>query len=156
MGITQKLLHQIKYRGMPELAEQMGYLLGCEIQEQNRCTSIDMVLPVPLHPRKKKLRGYNQSDYLARGIARALNTNWSDRGIERIRDNETQTDKNRQERIDNVTGIFRIRNRDKLRNQHILIVDDVVTTGATLESCAVTVQEATGCKISLASLAISK
>jgi len=155
-GITQKLLHQIKYNRMPELGEQMGYMLGLEVRARKTDPCIDLVLPVPLHPKKKKKRGYNQADYFARGIATALETNWSAGEIVRIRNNETQTNKSRQERIENVEGIFQVRHAHNLRDRHILLADDVVTTGATLESCAKAIQDAVDCKISLAALAIAK
>ncbi len=155
-GITQKLLYQIKYNRMPALGEKIGYLLGSEMKSSNPDLRIDLVLPVPLHLLKKKRRGYNQSDYFARGISRALQTKWSDREIERIKNTDTQTHKSREERIENVDGIFKVRHSQNLQNKHILLVDDVITTGATLESCADAILRAADCKLSLAAMAIAK
>jgi ComF family protein len=155
-GITQKLLHQIKYSRMPDLGERIGYLMGMEMKRWMPSHCIDLVIPVPLHPAKRKKRGYNQSDFLARGIARALETTWSGKVVSRIVNNESQTDKSRQERIDNVAGIFRVFRKEDLAGKHILVVDDVVTTGATLESCALTMLESADCRISLAALAVAK
>jgi ComF family protein len=155
-GITQQLLHQIKYNRMPVLAEMMGYMLGSEIKKDREDKQFDLILPVPLHPKKKKKRGYNQSDYFARGLARALKTNWSDREIKRIKNTETQTHKSRMERIENVRGIFKINDPIKLQGKHILLVDDVITTGATLESCSDSILQEVDCKLSLAAMAIAK
>jgi ComF family protein len=155
-GITQKLLHQIKYNRMPVLGEKIGFLLGIEMKKMTPTLHMDLVIPVPLHPGKKKKRGYNQSDFFARGLARALGAAWSCKEVSRIINNESQTDKNREERIKNVSGIFRVVRNEYLMNKHILIVDDVVTTGATLESCALTILEAVPCRISLAALAVAK
>ncbi len=155
-GITQQLLHQIKYNRMPILAEMMGMMLGHEIKNDLKYRQIDLILPVPLHPRKKKKRGYNQSDYLARGIAKALNTKWSEKEIQRIKDTETQTQKSRVERIENVRDIFIITEPRNLLGKHILLVDDVITTGATLESCSEAILMKADCKLSLAAMAIAK
>lgn len=155
-GITQKLLHQIKYSRMPVLGERIGYLMGMEMKCRMPAHDIDLVIPVPLHPAKRRKRGYNQSDFLAKGIARGLETAWSDKIIERIVNNESQTDKSRQERINNVSGIFRVTRTKNLAGKHILVVDDVVTTGATLESCALSLLGCAACRISLAALAVAK
>ncbi|MBS0001308.1 MAG: ComF family protein [Cyclobacteriaceae bacterium] len=155
-GITQKLLHQIKYNRMPVLGEKIGYLFGLEMMGINGALKIDLVVPVPLHRRKKKKRGYNQSDFFARGLAKGLGTRWSDTEIRRTVNNETQTDKSRQERIENVAGIFSVVRHENLLNKHILLVDDVITTGATLESCAAAILDAVSCRISLAALAVAK
>ena len=155
-GITQQLLHQIKYNRMPVLAEMMGFMLGSELKKDSKDRQFDLILPVPLHPKKKKKRGYNQSDYFARGLARALKTNWSDGEIKRIKDTETQTHKSRMERIENVSGIFKITDPLKLQGQHILLVDDVITTGATLESCSDAILQEVDCKLSLAAMAVAK
>jgi ComF family protein len=154
-GLTQKLMHQIKYNRMPVLAEKIGYLLGFELKENESAKAIDLVIPVPLHPRKKKKRGYNQSDFFARGISRSTGIAWSNREIVRTVNNDSQTDKSRLERIENVAGIFKVIKRENLENRHILIVDDVLTTGATLESCASVILETVPCRISLATLAVA-
>lgn len=155
-GITQKLLYQIKYNRMPDLGDKIGFMMGYAMKTKNRDLRIDLILPVPLHPKKKKKRGYNQSDYFARGIARALSTEWSDSEIKRIRNNDTQTNKSRQERIENVSRIFKVIHPQHLQNKHILLVDDVITTGATLESCADAIRQDADCKLSLAAMAIAK
>jgi len=155
-GITQKLLHKIKYDRIPVLGERIGYLLGTEIRHNDKDFSVDLVVPIPLHPKKLKKRGYNQSDFFARGLARALNTQWSAKEIIRTTHNETQTNKTRQERINNVKGIFQVVAKNNIKNKHIMLVDDVVTTGATLESCAQEISEARARYITLAVLAIAK
>lgn len=156
-GITQKLLHQIKYNRMPVLAEKIGHMMGSEIRNypENQFP-IELVLPVPLHPKKKKMRGYNQSDYFARGIAGALGIPWSDRMVKRIINTGTQTNKSRWERIKNVEGIFNVLQPNHLQNKHILLVDDVITTGATLESCSDAILQVAECKLSLAAMAVAQ
>lgn len=156
-GITQKLLHQIKYNQMPVLAEKMGHMLGLEIKKYQEIRSlVELIIPIPLHAKKRKIRGYNQSDFLARGISRALGIPWSNREIKRIKNTESQTNKSRGERIKNVAGIFNVPHPEQLQGKHILLVDDVVTTGATLESCSDAILQVTECRLSLAAMAVAK
>lgn len=156
-GITQKLLHQIKYNHMPVLAEKIGYMLGLEIKGYPEIHSpIELIIPIPLHQKKRKIRGYNQSDFFARGIAGALGIPWSNREIKRIKNTDTQTNKSRLERIENVTGIFNVLHPKRLQGNHILLVDDVITTGATLESCSETILQVCECTLSLAAMAVAQ
>lgn len=150
--ITQKLLHEIKYREGKKLGEKLGAFFGSTLQN-SRFTEIDAIIPVPLHPNKQKIRGYNQSEWIAKGIAHAMDKPLLTNVLQRIIENPTQTNKGKYERWENVSGIFQVENTDLIKNKHLLVVDDVLTTGATLEACVIPLQKIQGTKISIAALA---
>lgn len=154
-GITQQILHNIKYRGQPEIGEKLGEWFGRELSESGLADTWDTVIPIPLHISKEKRRGYNQSNYLASGIASAMEIEKAFHAVVRSRKSETQTRKTRQERWENVEGIFEVRKVEQILGKHVLLVDDVVTTGATLESCGRAILDAGADKLSLATLAIA-
>jgi len=151
----QKLVHFLKYKGLKEVGEEMGKLFGQDLRESPFCEA-ELVLPVPLHPRKLKLRGYNQSEWIARGIANSLGIPLISNLLERVVFTDTQTRKNRFERWQNVEGIFRVTDPEMVKKRHILVVDDVVTTGSTLEAAAVTLLKAGAAKVSIATLACAE
>lgn len=155
-GLTQKLLHKIKYQKRPVLAEIIGQWLGHELTLAENVPEFDLIIPVPLHPGKQKIRGYNQSDYFAKGLAHVLDISWSTRQVVRTVNNESQTNKSRQERLDNVRNVFQVINKMELCDKRILLVDDVITTGATLESCAEQILASGPRSISLATIAIAR
>lgn len=152
-GIGQKLLQKIKYDNKPELAIFMGYWLGSETLLQK--SDIDIIIPVPLHRKKLRKRGYNQSDYFARGISAATGIIWSKESLVRVKNNPSQTNKSRIERIKNVEDIFQMRNITMIRSKSILLVDDVITTGATLSACARTLIDAGAQVTGIASIALA-
>ncbi|MHA7130498.1 ComF family protein [Algoriphagus namhaensis] len=133
-GASQKMLHAIKYRGKAELAQKLGELYG-EILYKHFDYSADALVPVPLHPLKKKRRGYNQSEEFARGLSKTLHIPVSDL-LQRIRFTETQTKKSRSERLGNVDGVFEMKDGMACENLSLMLIDDVMTTGATLCSAA--------------------
>lgn len=149
----QRVIHFIKYRGMKELGFEFGTHLGASLSESENFTTADLIIPVPLHPRKKKKRGYNQSEYIARGVANILKKPVSVNNLCRKIYSSSQTRKNRFERWQNVEKIFKINHPDELRNKHILLLDDVVTTGSTLEACASEILKVPDTKVSIATLA---
>jgi ComF family protein len=149
----QKLLHSLKYKGMKELGEEMGKHFGIDLMQSPEFTSVDIICPVPLHPRKEKKRGYNQSWWIASGMARQMGKELSSNNLVRITANETQTHKTRFERWLNVEGIFHLINPEDFEGKHILLVDDVATTGATIEACAEAILSKTKAKVSIATLA---
>jgi ComF family protein len=151
----QKLVHFIKYRGLKELGFETGRRFGDVLAEAEIFTQIDKIVPVPLHPKKQKKRGFNQSEWIARGIAEALNKPVFEKNLYRKIFTSTQTRKNRFERWQNVEGIFGVKNPEELENQHVLLVDDVVTTGSTLEACAYELLKIPGVKVSIATLAFA-
>lgn len=149
----QTLLHNLKYKGMKELGEEIGKHFGIDLMQSSDFSSVDVICPVPLHPQKEKKRGYNQSWWIASGIARQMQKELSDDNLKRVTATETQTRKSRFERWTNVEGIFELSNPEAFSRKHILLVDDVVTTGSTLEACAQAILSKTNARVSIATLA---
>ncbi|MBU3663588.1 MAG: ComF family protein [Bacteroidetes bacterium] len=152
-GITQRLLHELKYRGNEELAFFLGSLYGQRLKKISDTMLLHGVIAIPLHPSKLRKRGYNQSLAFANGLAETLSIPNFSINIERIKATETQTKKNRWQRWENVNAIFNVNHPETLCNKHLLLVDDVITTGATIESCAKELLKKTSCKLSIASIA---
>lgn len=142
-GKVQKLLHGLKYRGNKEIGLLLGFMFGQELQEEGRLPAAELIISVPLHKRKMAKRGYNQSDLLAEGLSRATGIPWSATALLRNKFTETQTGKSKQERQDNVAGVFSA--ESGLNCKSVIVVDDVLTTGATLSACVETLKSA-GCK----------
>lgn len=134
-GIVQKLLHELKYEGNEEVGIIIGRWFGSELKKVGYDKEIDIIVPVPLHISKYRTRGYNQSEVFARGLAEALEIEMAPRLIKRIKKTMTQTRKGKVERWENVDNIFKVTDQTNLNNKKVLLVDDVVTTGATLNSC---------------------
>ena len=130
----QKLIHDIKYRGKKELGYELGKAYGGEISE-SPFLEADLIVPVPLHKRKQRRRGFNQSEWIAKGLAEAFHKPLVTEVLYRSAATQSQTRKSRLERWENVRDAFRIRAIEPFLDKHILLVDDVVTTGATLEAC---------------------
>ena len=149
----QTLLHNLKYKGMKELGEEIGKHFGIDLLQSPEFSSVDLICPVPLHPQKEKKRGYNQSWWIASGIAKQMQKEMSDNNLKRITATETQTRKSRFERFLNVEGIFDLSDPEAFSGKHILLIDDVVTTGSTLEACAVSILSKTNARVSIATLA---
>ncbi|HNS16203.1 MAG TPA: phosphoribosyltransferase family protein [Bacteroidales bacterium] len=133
---VQHLLHQLKYKGNREVGIYLGALLGDELLESELFNTVEAVVPVPLHPRKKRKRGYNQSEVVAEGICRSLTACLDTRTLVRVQYSETQTKKSRYKRWENVRDIFTVTSDTHLAGKHVLLVDDVLTTGSTMEACA--------------------
>ena len=151
----QKLLHILKYKGNKEIGELLGKYAAIDLLDSPDFTSIDFIIPVPLHPKKYKLRGYNQSEWISKGISEILNKPLDTTTLLRVRENPTQTKKTVFERFENTEGIFELSNTTLLAGKHVLLVDDVLTTGSTLEACARALLETPGIKISIFTLAIA-
>jgi ComF family protein len=132
----QDLLHLLKYKGRQDVGEELGRQLGFELKKSELFNKVNVVIPVPLHPKREKKRGYNQAECIAKGVAESMGIEIQARNMIRTVETQTQTKKSRIERWKNVDSIFTIKQPEKLNNRHILLVDDVVTTGATLEACA--------------------
>ena len=134
-NMTHNILHSIKYKGNKDLAEYMGKLYARDIIGEGHFL-VDGIIPVPLHPIKKRQRGYNQADEFGIGLGYIFEKPCYGDGLKRVRYTETQTKKNREDRWENVSDIFELSPMVEVKGKHILLVDDVITTGATLESCA--------------------
>lgn len=151
----RKLIHKLKYQHMPEIGTILGREFGYEIA-QSVFSEIDIIVPVPLHPKKKHIRGYNQSEMITIGMGQGMDKPIDCKTLIRNTHTDSQTKKNRYERWKNVHSIFTVTNVNAFKNKHILLVDDVVTTGSTLEACIVEVLNAGAAKVSLATLGIAK
>lgn len=151
----RKILHELKYHGQYRIGIEMGRMFGRELKS-TEFSRIDLVHPVPLHPRRQRQRGYNQSALIARGIADVLKKPIEEKLIRRTQDTASQTRKSRYGRWENVEGIFSVNVPEKLKDKHVLLVDDVVTTGATLEACASSLLGIENVRVSVAVLAYVK
>lgn len=156
-SIWREAIHQFKYGGRWKIARELGRWYGSELKESGLYDDIDVVIPVPLHPIKQLKRTYNQSAYVAEGIAKSLGTKLNNRAVRRRRNNPPQANCNFNERWENVNSLFKVRYIRALEGKHILLVDDVLTTGATLSSCAYAIKQAVpSCRISIATLAVTE
>ena len=149
----QHLIHQLKYKGNKEAGVFLGQQIGESIKEAPLFQGIDFLIPVPLHPKREKQRGYNQSLMIAQGIHEVTGIPIGDKHLVRVVYTATQTHKTAEERYKNVKDIFEIRFPKELEGKHVLLIDDVLTTGATLESCAHQLETIPGIKISVATAA---
>ncbi len=152
-GNVQHLVHQLKYKGKREIGVEIGELYGRELMKSERFSEVDLIIPVPLHKRKLKARGYNQSEVFAQGLAKSMKKNTDFVTLYRAMESETQTKKTRFLRWKNVDSIFQLKDETTLMGKHILLVDDVITTGATLEACIQTLLKIPNVKVSVASIA---
>ncbi len=149
----RKLLHHLKYNGKKEVGYILGKEFGNELKRVDAYKDIDFIVPVPLHPKRFKQRGYNQAEEIAKGLQESMGISLSTKNLIRSGYTETQTRKTRTQRVDNVSKAFCLENSNDFKGKHILIVDDIVTTGATLEECAATVLQAEDAKVSIVTLA---
>jgi ComF family protein len=149
----QNLIHALKYKGRQEVGIQLGRWMGIQLKESARFNTIDLLVPMPLFKDRERKRGYNQAALLCQGIAEItgipVETNW----IGRLKATATQTRKGRNERWENVQDSFRVLDSEKLQGKHILLVDDVITTGATLEACGSCITSIAQTRLSIATLA---
>lgn len=155
-GSVQKLIHQLKYKGSIETGNFLGELMGNDLIKSDLYNTIDAIIPVPLHKKKLHIRGYNQSDIIARGIGKSMSIPTVSNTLIRTEFTETQTKKARYSRWENVKGKFGINNQEDIEGKHVLLVDDVLTTGATIESCAQTLLEVPNIIVSVATVAYAQ
>ncbi|SDK79697.1 comF family protein [Catalinimonas alkaloidigena] len=151
-GKVQRLIHRLKYKGEKEIGTAVGEWYGQILIDDFKDT-FDLIVPVPLHKKRERWRGYNQSGMFGEGLARTLNVAYADDLLVREADRKTQTQKNRLDRWVNAEGIYRVTDPARLRGKHVLLVDDVVTTGATLEAAAQPLVAAGVASLSVAAIA---
>ncbi|ULC60039.1 ComF family protein [Flaviramulus sp. BrNp1-15] len=154
-GIVQQLIHNLKYKNHEKIGFILGNWLGNELKTLEAYQSIDIVIPVPLHKNKLKKRGFNQVAKFGQQIAEALNTGYKDDVLVKITNTKSQTNKGRFARWTNTDELFALKNIESIDNKHILLVDDIITTGATLEACISVLNQAKNVKISIATMAIA-
>ena len=152
---VQRAMHQLKYRNNPEVGRKMGMEFGRKLRETEQYKTVEAIVPVPLHPDKERARGYNQSTMFAQGIAEALSVPVLDQVLQRRQFTGTQTRKRRLERHTNVSQVFAIAKPSSIRGKHILLVDDVLTTGATLEECGTALLSVPSTRLSSVTIAIA-
>ncbi len=153
----RRVIHAFKYGSKWRLARDMGEWLGGEMARSRAFESVDVIVPVPLHPLRRMWRGYNQSELLAEGIGRVLGREVDCRSLRRTRYTTSQTRRTKNERWDNVHGRFEVRRGTQFAGRHVLLVDDVFTTGATICACAEAILSvAPDCRISIVTLAVSQ
>ena len=153
---VQRIIHQLKYNNKSENGFRMGELYGHEIQHVPQWQDLDIIIPVPLHAKKKRQRGYNQSECIASGLASVLNIPVSTTHLLKKVQTSSQTQKTRFERYESQKEAFLIQNSTEIERKHILLIDDVITTGATLEACATALLEVKDVRISIAGIAFAK
>lgn len=154
-GSVQQLIHEMKYRGHKEIGVYLGEVYGAQLRGEDHFRDIKLIIPIPLHPKKQKKRGFNQAALFGRGLANSLNIELDTKSVVRVVETSTQTKKSRYKRWENVSEIFQVKDKEKLRGQHVLLVDDVITTGATMEACLQTLMKVPEIKLSVASIAFA-
>ncbi|WP_405608678.1 ComF family protein [Polaribacter sp. Asnod1-A03] len=155
-GITKKLIHELKYKGNEEIGTFFGNWLGEILKENNQFTDIDYIIPVPLHPKKLKQRGYNQVTQFGESLSNHLKKPLIENVLLRTSTAKTQTFKARFDRFNNIDTKFQLIDTSIFKNKHVLLIDDVITTGATLESCAKELQKTENIKISILTMAYTE
>lgn len=148
-GSIQKLVHELKYKNNPDLGIYIGRLCGKQILKHNAFSDIDYIVPIPLHKNRIKKRGYNQSFMIAKGISQIIKKPVNTEHLIREIDNPSQTKNSRFERWENTKGIFRVTNNIAFENSHVLLIDDIITTGSTLEVCAKEILKCDNAKVSI-------
>lgn len=153
---TQAILHHLKYKNCKEIGAELGEYYGKKLAATGKLKDVDYILPIPLHPKKQKLRGYNQSEWIAMGLGRATGIPVNTQLLIRSRFTETQTKKSRFNRWENVKDVFEVSDKEELTNKHVIICDDVLTTGATTEAAIRKILEVENTKVTVVTIATAK
>jgi ComF family protein len=154
-SMMQQLVHQLKYRGNKELGFYLGTLMAQQMADTNRFDGIDALIPLPLYPSRERKRGYNQAAVICEGIASILQVPVLQHIVIRNHHTDTQTHKSRIERWQNMVGSFTLVNEAAIEGKHVLLVDDVITTGATLEACGQELLKGKNIRLSIAALCMT-
>ena len=154
-GVVQQMLHNLKYRGHQDISGFLGRWLGAELKTIEAYKQVDVVVPVPLYKTKLRQRGYNQVEQFGKAIAKALNADYSDDVLIKAKSTKTKVFEGRLSRWNDDRAVFAISDTQSLRGKHILLLDDIITTGATVEACATELLKIDNIKLSLATMAIA-
>lgn len=155
-GKVQNLMHHFKYKGMQRIGNLVGNIAGTQLAENSIFNTTDLIIPVPLHKKRLQERGYNQSTCFAEGLAEKLHAAVEDNNLQRRVATATQTHKSRFARFENMQEVFTIKHPERLINKHVLLVDDIVTTGSTLEACGIELLKIPGLTLSIATIAYAQ
>lgn len=155
-GKVQNLMHHFKYKGMRQIGNALGNIAGSQLMANDKFATTDYIIPVPLHKSRLQERGYNQSTCFAEGLAEKLNGTIEEHNLIRTRATQTQTHRSRFERFENMQEVFAVKDPERLKGKHVLLVDDIVTTGSTLEACAIPLLQIEGLKLSIATIAYAE
>lgn len=154
-GKVQQVLHHLKYKGFQQLGYELGFMYGLELKGNSSFNRAELIIPVPLHPRKRRVRGYNQSEVFAEGLSASMGIRISANNLVRADNSSSQTKKNRYSRWENVERAFYLKSPELLSGKKVLLVDDVITTGSTLEACAVQLRKSGVSEITIACIAFA-
>lgn len=154
-GRVQHLIHNLKYKGKREVGITLGRRYGYYLRRSPYFIESEIIVPVPLHPRKERMRGFNQSEMFAKGLSESMGIPYLKNGLKRTAHTASQTKKSRLDRLENMEGTFAVGKEKALQGKHILLVDDVLTTGSTLEACAAELLKVPGATVSMATIAIA-
>lgn len=149
----QQLIHKLKYKNRRDIGIELGRLYGAELGQDENFKDIDFIVPIPLYDKKQNRRGFNQSEVISNGLEQSLSATVRTDLLIRKKDTETQTRKSRYERWENIQDVFVVANAKELNDKHILLVDDVFTTGATIEGCVTALRSMANVKVSVVTLA---
>lgn len=155
-SLVQKLIHNLKYNGHQEIGDLLGKWLASEIINSNRFKEIDYIIPVPLHQKKLKQRGFNQLDTFGKRLSKELNIPYQTNLLQKVTNTKTQSKKSRFARMDKVETIFKLHPEKDFKNKHFLLIDDIITTGATIEACFNCLNQIENSTISIAVMAFTK
>jgi len=153
---VQKILHHLKYKSVKEIGSFLGNIYGTQLIQQEKWKTVDLIIPIPLHKKKEKKRGYNQSEWIAKGLSAGMQIPYNTNLLIRSEFTETQTKKSRFHRWQNVKEVFQLTDLNALKNKHVLVCDDVLTTGATLEAAIQKLSVVPDIKISVVTLAAAQ
>jgi ComF family protein len=155
-GKVQNMMHQFKYNGMEQIGNVLGGIAGKQLAQSTVFNTADIIIPVPLHKKRLKERGYNQSACFAEGLAHQLSAVVEVNSLIRTVATKTQTHKSRFARFENMKEVFAVKDPERLINKHVLLVDDIVTTSSTLEACGIELLKVPGLKLSIATIAYAE
>lgn len=156
LGKAKELIHQLKYQNRQDIGVLLANWFGNKLIQFEGIHALDCIIPVPLHQKKLKKRGYNQLTTFGKRLSEILNLSYEEHALQRVSFTKTQTKKRRTDRFQNTDSKFLLSANHALNNKHVLLIDDVVTTGATLEACCKELEKAVGIKISILTMAVTE